>query len=61
MIHPRQYNIEHRFASLNINYLGRMIFDIEQKDMEYLLIIWGDYSEDFLLLQCLYRFWIFSL
>ena len=27
-----------RFASLNINYLGWIIFDIQQKGMEYLLI-----------------------
>ena len=29
----------HRFASLNINYLGWIISDIKQKGMEYLLII----------------------
>ena len=39
IIYPWKYNIQLRFASLNVNYLGRMIFDIKQKGMKYLLII----------------------
>ena len=39
IIHPRLDNIQLRFASLNITYLGRIISDIKQKGIEYLLII----------------------
>ena len=39
IIHPRQYNIQLRFASLNINYLRWIIFDIKQKGMEHLVNI----------------------
>ena len=39
IIHPRQYNIQLRLVSLNINYFGWIISDIKQKDMEYLLTI----------------------
>ena len=38
IIHLRWCNIQLRFASLNISYLGWKISDIKQKGMEYLLI-----------------------
>ena len=47
-----------RFASLNINYLRWIIFDIQQKGMEYLLIksmevpkAWQNFEKNILLLS----------
>ena len=45
IIYPRWYNIQLRFVSLNINYLGWIISNIKQKGMEYLLVILIDFYQ----------------
>ena len=39
IIYPQWYNIQLRFTSLNINYLGWIISDIKQRGIEYICLL----------------------